>query len=30
MGTKMASVYATLILEYLEEKLHEIIGKKIQ
>ena len=28
MGTKMAPTYATLTLEYLEENLYEIIGKK--
>ena len=28
MGTKMAPIYATLTLVYLEENLYEIIGKK--
>ena len=29
MGTKMAPTYATLTLAYLEENLHEIIGKNL-
>ena len=28
MGTKMAPIYVTLTLAYLEENLYEIIGKK--
>ena len=27
MGTRMAPIYATLILVYLEENLFEIVGK---
>ena len=30
MGTKLASIYTTLNLEYLEENLHKIIAKKIR
>ena len=28
MGTKMAPIYATFTLKYLQENLYEIIGKK--